>query len=195
MRSARLASLLLAGALALGTGAAQAEEAAGTPLTICYGYGCQVEAKIRFDEAIFGTVAEILATADDARTERYAISAAVARMYVEAGKHTPIWRDRGGDHNDDGVVGMMDCIDHAANTTTFLKLMEDHGLLRFHQVGSILGRGWVAQHFAAQIVEKESNAPYAVDSWYYDFGMPAIVMAAREWRGGQRPPGIMAGFR
>jgi hypothetical protein len=174
--------------------AAAGTRAAPVALTICHEYGCKMQEKITFDEEIFVKVGEILATADDAVSERYAISAAVARLYVEAGKQTPIWRDRGGDTNDEGE-GSMDCIDHAANTTTFLKLLEGHGLLRFHSVGAPLKRGIVAEHWAAQIVEQKSQAVYAVDSWYYDFGMPAIVMGLSDWRAGHRPPGIMAGFR
>ena len=187
----RVIACWLAGVLLLvAFSAARAE----TALTICHEYGCKVQEKIAFDDTIFEKVGEILRTADDAMSERYAIAAAVARMYVEAGKQTPIWRDRGGDLNDEGE-GAMDCIDHAANTTTFLRLMEARGLLRFHSVATPVQRGIIAQHWAAQIVEPKSQAVYAVDSWYYDFGMPAIVMTLADWRTGRRPPGIMAGFR
>ena len=165
------------------------------PLTICYDYGCKVQANISFDDAVFDAVGETLRTAEDAVSERYAISAAVARMYVEAGKQTPIWRDRGGDFNDDAQEGSMDCIDHAANTTTFLKLMEARGLLRFHTASVPVRRGFFAEHWAGQIIETATRTTYTVDSWFYDFGMPAIVMALDDWRSGRRPPGIMAGFR
>jgi len=186
----RGAVIMLAATL-LPAAAARAEPAA---LTICYDYGCKAQDKITFDEPIFVKLAEMLATAHDAVSERYAISAAVARLYVEAGKQTPIWRDRGGDTNDEGE-GSMDCIDHAANTTTFLRLMERRGLLRFHRVGEPVKRGIIAEHWAATIVEPKSQAVYTVDSWFYDFGMPAIVMDLSDWQAGRRPPGIMAGFR
>jgi len=182
---------MLAAALLLAAAAVRAEQVA---LTICHEYGCKVQEKITFDEAVFVKVGEMLRTADDAVSERYAIAAAVARLYVEAGKQTPIWRDRGGDTNDEGE-GSMDCIDHAANTTTFLRLMEARGLLRFHRVGEPVKRGIFAEHWAATITEKAAPAVYTVDSWFYDFGMPAIVMGLSDWRAGRRPPGIMAGFR
>src|SRR5258708_6962241 len=95
----RGAAMWLAGALVLvALSSANAESA----LTICHDYGCKVQEKISFDDAVFEKIGEMLRTADDAMSERYAISAAVARMYVEAGKQTPIWRDRGGDLNDEG---------------------------------------------------------------------------------------------
>lgn len=186
---ARLGVLLLA---LLAAGVAHADPAA---LTVCHGYGCKTQERIAFDDAAFATLAEMLRTADDAQSERYAISAVVARMYVEAGKQTPIWRDRGGDLNDDTAQeGAMDCIDHATNTTTFLKLLEARGMLRFHSVGAPVRRGFVAEHWAATLVEHNGKS-YTVDSWFYDFGTPAIVMSLEDWRAGHRPPGIMAGFR
>lgn len=182
---------VLAGALLPAAGPLHAEPMA---LTICYDYGCKVQEEIRFTDAVFDKATEVLATADDALSERHAIAAVVAHMYVEAGKLTPIWRDHGGDSNDEGI-GSMDCIDHAANTTTFLKLLEARGLLRFHDVGEPVRRGIFAEHWAAQLRERGANGVYTVDSWYYEFGMPAIVMSLADWRRGIRPPGISMGFR
>jgi len=163
-------------------------------LMVCYDYGCKAQDEVVFEDALFDEVEEMLQTAVDARSERFAISAAVARMYVEAGKQTPIWRDHGGDSADEGI-GSMDCIDHAANTTTFLKLLEARGLLRFHDVGLAVKRGFFAEHWAALINERKGGAHYTVDSWFYDFGMPAVVTPLPDWLDGLRPPGIMAGFR
>jgi len=188
-------ALVLVGVCALlallpGT-AARAESAS---MIVCHDYGCKAQEEVTFDDALFDAVEEMLQTAVDARSERFAISAAVARMYVEAGKQTPIWRDHGGDAADDGM-GSMDCIDHAFNTTAFLKLLEARGLLRFHSVGLMVKRGFFAEHWAGLITEHASGARYTVDTWFYEFGMPAVVMSLPDWQGGLRPPGIMAGFR
>ena len=186
MRAAIAALAWLAAGIAL----------AGEPMSlhVCHEYGCRVRDEVVFDDAIFETVKQMLATADNAVSERHAVAAVVARLYVEAGKQTPIWRDRGGDANDEGE-GSMDCIDHAHNTATFLHLLEARRLLRFHTVKGVVRRGFFAEHWAAQVVEKGSGDAYAVDSWYYDFGMPAVVMPLPVWQGGKRPPGIIAGFR
>jgi len=180
-----LALLLLAG---------PAAHAAPAQLTICYDYGCKAQDQIAFGDAVFETVGEMLRTADDAASERHAIAAVVARMYVEAGKQTPIWRDHGGDSNDEGI-GSMDCIDHAANTTAFLKLLEARGMLRFHDVGEPVKRGFFAEHWAAQLRERGASGVHTVDTWFYEFGMPAVVMPLADWLRGTRPPGIAMGFR
>lgn len=187
----RALSLVLGAWLLLAAGQLHADPMA---LSVCYDYGCKVQEEIKFGDEVFDKVSEMLGTANDALSERHAISAVVAHLYVEAGKVTPIWRDRGGDSNDDGI-GSMDCIDHAANTTTFLKLLEARGLLRFHDVGEPVKRGIFAEHWAAQLRERGGNGVYTVDSWFYEFGMPAIVMSMADWRRGIRPPGISMGFR
>jgi hypothetical protein len=184
-----LNAIIMASALAAGTACAETSS-----MVVCYDYGCRAQQEVAFDDAVFDAIDETLQTATDARSERFAISAAVARLYVEAGKQTPIWRDRGGDSADDGE-GSMDCIDHAFNTTAFMKLLEARGLLRFHAVNAPIRRGFFAEHWAGMITELSSGANFTVDSWFYEFGMPAVVMPLPDWKDGRRPPGIMAGFR
>ncbi len=169
---------------------------AGEPLTlqVCHEYGCKVKDEVVFDDAVFNTVKQMLDTADDPVSERHAVAAVVARLYVEAGKQTPIGNDHGGDAADQGS-GSVDCIDHAHNTATFLHLLEVRRMLRFHSVGGMVKRGLFFEHWAAELTERASGAAYAVDSWYYEPGTPAVVMPLPAWRAGQRPPGIMAGFR
>jgi hypothetical protein len=179
---------------ALGLAAIDAFAAEPASVRICYDYGCKSQDDVMFDESTFAIVDQMLRTADDAVSERYAVAAVVARLYVEAGRQTPIWHDHGGDAADEGI-GSMDCVDHATNTTTFLRLLEGRGLLRFHQVGGTVKRGFFAEHWSAQLIEVPAGTAYAVDSWYYELGMPAVVMPLSAWRAGQRPPGIMTGFR
>jgi hypothetical protein len=62
-------------------------------------------------------------------------------------------------------------------------------------VGEPIRRGILAEHWAGQIIEVATHSAYTVDSWFYEFGMPAIVMPLADWKSGRRPPGIMAGFR
>jgi hypothetical protein len=183
--------MICAGGLGLAAPAWCAEPEA---LRVCYDYGCKAQGEVVFGAAFLEAVDQTLRAADDAAAERYAVAAVVARLYVEAGKQTPIWHDHGGDAADEGV-GSMDCIDHATNTTAFMRLLQERGLLRFHQVGTAVKRGFFAEHWSAQLIEQASGTAYAIDSWFYDFGMPAAVMPVADWRAGQRPPGIRAGFR
>jgi hypothetical protein len=158
-------------------------------VTICYNYGCHAKAQVNFSEAQLARLQQQLAAAGDAVAERKAISAVIGRMYAIAGEQTPVWRDKGGNFADSGEEGQMDCIDHSANTYTFLSLLELHGWLRFHEVLDPVRRVrfLVAVHWAARIRDKQAKQVYAVDSWYVDNGRPAHVIPVEDWRAGRIP--------
>jgi hypothetical protein len=185
MRSACAAGLALLGALTA-TGLARADE-----VTICYNYGCQAKAQVAFDEPQLEALRALLASANDPAAERAAISLAIGRMYGIAGEQTPVWRDKGGNYADGGENGRMDCIDHSTNTDTFLRLLQAHGWLRFHEVLEPLVRTRfiVAVHRAARIRDRGTREAYAVDSWYFDNGHPAAVLTLEDWLAGKRPDG------
>ena len=83
----------------------------------------------------------------------------------------------------------MDCIDHATNTTSFLRIMERAGMLRFHRAAEPVRRVrfFVSEHWSARVIEAASGAEYAVDSWFFDPGTPAVVMPLQAWRDGEAP--------
>jgi hypothetical protein len=178
-----LAALL--GAFAV-TGPACADE-----VTICYNYGCYAKAQVVYSEGQLDALHQLLAVAADAKAEREAISVVIGRMYAIAGEQTPVWRDKGGDYADGGENGQMDCIDHSTNTDTFLRLLQAHGWLRFHEVLQPLRRirFIFAVHWAARIRQRETQQAYVVDSWYFDNGHPAAVLTLEDWLAGRRPDG------
>ncbi len=156
---------------------------------ICFNYGCSHREEVRFEGQILSDVQAHLQQATSPAEERLRIGEAVAKLYVAAARTTPIWRDRGGNYPEDPPEsGIMDCIDHSTNTTRFLGVMRKHNMLRFHEVGERLHRmRFLAEHWSAQIMERDSGSAYAVDSWYFDHGQPAAVMPVAEWRRGRDP--------
>ena len=85
----------------------------------------------------------------------------------------------------------MDCIDHSTNTTTYLRLIERRGWLRFHGVGErVLRGGPFDEHWAARVVERGSNDEWVVDTWFLAPGLPAAVFPLKAWRDGARPPRV-----
>lgn len=157
---------------------------------ICFDYACAHQAEARFDAATMASVAQLFEGVSDAADERLRLAHGVAQLYLAASLQTPIWRDRGGNRNDDNTVpGAMDCIDHSTNTTQFLRLMARAGMLQFHQVEQPVRRvRWlVAEHWSARVVESVTGNEYAIDSWFYDLGTPAVVMRLADWRDGAPP--------
>lgn len=196
--------LLLAGLAALGAQGAQAGEA----LTVCYNYGCLSEDEVLYSEAQLQAVGDLLGDAQSAVHERALLGVAIGWMLGWAGRQTPIAADRGGNMADDGVYGRMDCIDHATTTTRLLRLLERRGALHFHRVLAPVRRArlLIFEHHAAQVAELPpaggtngadgaeggshsgaEEARYAVDSWFFDNGQPAVVLPLDRWLAGDGP--------
>jgi hypothetical protein len=168
-------------------------------VVVCYNYGCLAQAEVVYDDQQLRELAEILAPAQDAADERAAIGVAIGRLLGWAGKQSPIFADRGGNYDDDGVDGGMDCIDHSTTTTRLLKMMAAQGLLRFHRVLEpvLRSRFLIFEHYSALIEaidEGDAALPaserrYVVDSWFFDNGQPAVVMPLAQWQAGDYPYG------
>ena len=86
-------------------------------------------------------------------------------------------------------------------------------MLRYHTVGErvLRSRFLLFQHYAAQIVERSMSleapraqagavvsdvegaeampvaARFAVDSWFYDNGLPAAILPLADWNAGEGP--------
>jgi hypothetical protein len=177
-------------------GAAWADSA----LQVCYNYGCAVEEIVIFSDGRLAWVNEMLAAASTPEREREMLALVVGQLYAWAGEQTPIWRDRGGNLDDDQETdGRMDCIDHSTTTTRFLEMIAARGALRFHRVLAPMRRTrWLfGQHFSAVIeelgplrdVEHPDPERYVVDSWFRDNGKPAAIMPLENWLEGEDPNG------
>lgn len=162
---------------------------------ICFNYGCSAKATVQLSAADLARVGSLFADAGDAAAERRAVADAVAVLYAAAGSQTPVWRDRGGNLDDDEADGRMDCIDHSTNTTAWLRLIEAQGWLRHHAVGErVKRRRLIFEHWSARIVESGTGAAYAVDTWFLDPGHPATIFPLEEWLGGAYPEAAAAAF-
>jgi hypothetical protein len=158
-------------------------------VSICYNYDCAVTAKVNLWGNERRAARRLLLRATDAVEEREAISLTIALFELSAGRQTPTWADKGRNANDDSVDGRMDCIDESTNATTYLRLLESKGWLKFHRVLDQVKRAplLVNNHWAARIVEKNTDQEFAVDSWFFDNGQPAFVVPLDEWLGGAEP--------
>lgn len=172
-----LASLILAGV------------ASADQVDICYNYDCGTRATVIVDGEQLLKIRALFKRAKTPEAEREAISQAIGQFEAVAGQQTPTRNDKGGNADDDGVDGRMDCLDHSHNTTEYLKLMEYRGWLKYHKVRERVMRApyIVNDHWAARIEETETGREYIVDSWFFDSGQPAAVFTLEEWKAGASP--------
>lgn len=156
-----------------------------TKLDVCYNYGCKDKTMIILTEEDLDLLRGLFHHLASAEDERQRIRQAVAMLEQIAGRQLPTINDVGGNYQK-GMEerGQMDCIDESTNTTTYLTLLEQLGLLRWHEVEERAFRApyLLDQHWAAQIKEHESGQHYAVDSWPDANGMPPLLQSLEDWQ-------------
>lgn len=176
-------------------------------VSVCYNYDCAAETTVRFTEAQLALLKRKLAAARSPGLERQILASVVGRMYAWAGQQSLISEDQPGNLADEARPGSMDCLDHSANTTRFMKVLQKRGALRYHWVEEVERRSrmLIFTHFAATIRERrpswlpghalkadssdddEYRDRYVVDSWFVKIGEPAVVLPLREWMDGGGP--------
>lgn len=162
---------------------------AADELTICYNYGCAVKATVVFSDMQLFQLGALFNKLSSAEAERTSITQAIGLLETFSGKQTPTHNDRGGNADDDGIDGRMDCIDHSHNSTAYLHLMANHGWLKFHRVLEPVRRApfIVNDHWAARIQEKQGGQEFIIDSWFFDNGHPAALFTLDDWLNGASP--------
>lgn len=157
-------------------------------VTVCHGYDCTYRSPVVFMAGEWRGVRERFRPAPaDAEAERRAIAASVALIEEIVGRRIGTASDKGGlAYIAAGDPTQQDCIDESTNTTAYLMLLEQDGLLRHHRVAEPASRGvfldfrWY--HQTAVIVERGSGREYVVDSWFDDNGAPPVITTLGHWR-------------
>ncbi len=161
-------------------------------MKICHGYSCDRRTTTSLSASKWGEVERLFGEVDSAAAERAQIAEAIGLLERQIGKAIGTGGDIAGVFTGLGGSGQQDCIDEATNTSTYLVLMENNGLLKWHAVGGPAGRGFYNfgggwPHHTATIVDRETGIAYAVDSWFHDNGKPAEVVPLRVWLSGWHP--------
>lgn len=158
---------------------------------ICQGGGCVQSDILQLTEAEWDNVVQIFSPLPaNAEAEREAISKAIGALEDMVGTKIGTTADRAGTFNNSDYLHQQDCNDEAINSTTYMRLMQQAGLIRFHEILDTRTRkffftGW--PHSTAAIREQATKAEYAVDSWFYDNGFPATVLPMATWKDGYIP--------
>ena len=166
-------------------------------LSVCHGYGCQFRSQVRIEPDMRTEIAKLYYPAPkNAAEERTRLARAIALFEIRIGAALGTSRDRyaATTFNKNNDPGQLDCIDETVNTTSYMRLLANLGLMRFHVIGTAAQRGSVSG-FAyndfitntAVIAEINSGAEYAVDSYFYANGREPKIMKLADWRNNWRP--------
>jgi len=159
--------------------------------SVCYEHTCQKVVTRSLNKNEWVTItAPLSVPLATARTERAAIATTISNMETVVGLRTGTDHDKGGNLAGFGLPGQMDCIDESTNTTTYLRMLEDSGLLKKHSVldrATRFGLFAGAPHTTAVIRETGTDRRYAVDSWFFDNGKAPAIVEMRMWKSGWKP--------
>lgn len=163
----------------------------GNTVYVCHAYGCKMQSKFRFTETDIASLRDLMKkmkNSDDAKGERRSVAYAIGWMENRVGKEIGTDKDRPGmDFAASGDPTQQDCVDEATNTTTYLKVLDHHGLLKHHTIARPFSKenllrgvaGWT--HWTAVLVEKPNGQRWAVDSWIYANGENPAIVEAEKW--------------
>lgn len=161
----------------------------------CSGGGCAEVQHVALDAGEWQQVADEFyydndAAEDAAALEREHIANAIGVLEKIVGDKTGTSNDRAGTFDQLGISGQLDCNDEAINSTTYMRLMVQGGLIKLHVVEDMRTRnffftGW--PHSTAVVHELKSGKRYAVDSWFFDNGEPATIVPFDTWKAGYIP--------
>lgn len=158
---------------------------------VCQGGGCaQVSATGLTLEQWQQVARAFKPKAQNAEQERAQIAEAIGVLEHIVGKMVGTETDLAGTFDNSDTPGQMDCNDEAINTTTYMRLLKQAGLMTLHEVEDTRTRnffftGW--PHSAAVIHEIASKQRFAVDSWFYDNGHAATIVPFEQWKANYQP--------
>ena len=160
-------------------------------LVLCEGYACRFGAHVALSADEWAKIAATLQpAAPDAATERDHLARAVAKLDLIAAQHAGTAVEQRRDWINKGDPSQIDCVDHTVNTTTYLRLFERAGLLRWHRSGIAAHRGSVLAWDVANtatVVEIDTGRSYSIDTALGDPGVQPYVVPLEVWIEGPLP--------
>ena len=159
--------------------------------SVCYDHTCASVATLSVNAAEWRLATEPLSgEINNAADERAAIAQAIAILEEITGAQLGTSADRGGNLAGLGKPKQLDCIDESTNSSTYLRMLEQAGLLRHHTVmdrSTRFGLFAGMPHTTAVIMQNDTGVRYAVDSWFFDNGEPPYIVELDAWKSGRDP--------
>ncbi len=158
---------------------------------VCQGGGCAESNQVAISETEWKNVAQIFKIkATNSADERLQISKAIGELEQIVGAKNGTSTDLAGTFDSGNIPGQLDCNDEAINSTTYMRLLKQKGLIQLHEIEDTRTRdffftGW--PHTTAVIHEIKTGERYAVDSWFYDNGTSATIVPFAMWKSGYKP--------
>jgi hypothetical protein len=154
-------------------------------MSVCTAYACLDTARTALGPEEWSRVRDLFdPPPSDPAAERAAAARAIGLMEELVGSKVGTADDQPQDMTAGDDAGQLDCIAEAANTTVYLLLLAQDGLLPRHRVAAPAHRGFLVffPHNTAVLEEVDGGEAFAVDSWYGANGETAKVWTLAAWK-------------
>ncbi len=161
-----------------------------TSFKVCRGFGCRTVTGAAFTPEEWGGVRALFEPGpDNAAQERSTVRQAVSLWENLLGPKIGTDDDQPENTGTGRGTTQLDCVAEAVNTSVFLLMLENDGLLKYHRVVRTekRGLGIISPHNTAVLEETGSGRQWAVDSWFHANGVPPEVVDLDLWRQGYTP--------
>lgn len=158
--------------------------------TVCHGGTCEYIENVNLEESQWQRIRDIFNDQSSPQQERKNIQLAIALFEKIVGRLTNTYNDRAENITDEESNHYMDCIDESTNTTFYLMMLQNDGLLQWHTYQRRGNRGYFFNgwpHTTAVIKEMRTGKQFAVDSWFRDNGKQPHIVPFKQWRDGWKP--------
>jgi hypothetical protein len=168
----------------------------GNRVTVCHAYTCKEQTPYTFSRQDMAEISALMRKTKRTDTpfeERRAVAYAIAHIEVKIGTKLGIKDKAGMQFSASGDPEQLDCVDVATNTTSYLLVLQQNGLLKYHTVAMTqskenLLKGFVQlnpvkywPHWSAILKETANGQQWAVDRWPFDQGENPAVQKVEEW--------------
>lgn len=173
----------LASASASDPVAAAASAATFRGFIACTNFDCNHNVNASLTNSEWRQVSNLFKGVANAKDERAQIKQAIAKLEVLVGNKTGTSVDLPGNKRNANYRGQLDCTAEATNTTTYLYMIENAGLLKFHKVYDrvVRDRFWMVPHWTGVIEDQTTGVKYSVDSWFKKNGVAPVVVTLERW--------------
>lgn len=161
---------------------------------ICNRPGCEETVVVTLSDADWMLVEDIFSPpARDNKEERRRIALAVALFERLVASQAGTGDDQAGPKGVFRGTRQLDCIAETANTTSYLVLLHERGLMLRHAPRYPQHRGFMHGEFphnTAVMEEVQTGERYAVDAYFHTNGAPPEIVPIQAWIDGFKPDDI-----
>ena len=152
---------------------------------ICNLAGCEETVFVTLSQADWARIDAIFSPpAPDSKEERKRIARAIALFEQLVADQAGTADDQAGPKGVFRNTPQLDCIAETTNTTSYLVLLRERGLMQWHAPRYPQHRGFMSGHLphnTAVIEDLQTGERYAVDAYFHANGVAPEIVPLPEW--------------